>query len=56
VTLAEERRIIGGTVGVIIDARPRSLATNGNRAAQVRQWFETVNGIRGTTAVRKPTA
>jgi hypothetical protein len=53
VTLAEERRIIGGTVGVIIDARPRSLATNGNRAAQVRQWFETVNGIRGTTAVRK---
>jgi hypothetical protein len=53
VTLAEERRIVGGTVGVIIDARPRTLASNANRAMQVRQWLESVNGIRASTAVRK---
>jgi len=53
VTLAEERRIVGGTVGVIIDARPRTLAGNANRAMQVRQWLESVNGIRASTAVRK---
>jgi hypothetical protein len=53
VTLAEERRIIGGTVGVIIDARPRSLSGNVNRALEVRQWLETMNGIRTSTAVRK---
>jgi hypothetical protein len=53
VTLAEERRIIGGTVGVIIDARPRSLSGNVNRALEVRQWLETMNGLRTSTAVRK---
>jgi len=53
VTLAEERRIVGGTVGVLIDARPRTLAGNANRAMQVRQWLESVNGIRASTAVRK---
>ena len=53
VTLAEERRIVGGTVGVIIDARPRTLSSNANRAMQVRQWLESVNGIRASTAVRK---
>jgi hypothetical protein len=52
VTLAEERRIIGGAVGVIIDARPRSLAGSGNRSIQVRQWLEAINGLR-TTAIRK---
>jgi hypothetical protein len=40
-------------VGVIIDARPRTLASNANRAMQVRQWLESVNGIRASTAVRK---
>jgi hypothetical protein len=53
VTLAEERRIIGGTVGVIIDARPRSLAGNVNRALEVRQWLEAMNGIRTSGTVRK---
>lgn len=53
VTLAEERRIIGGIVGVVIDARPRSLAGNANRAAEVRQWLETMNGIRASSTVRK---
>jgi hypothetical protein len=53
VTLAEERRIIGGTVGVVIDARPRSLAGNTNRASEVRQWLEVMNGIRASSTVRK---
>ena len=53
ITLAEERQIVGGTVGVIIDARPRTLASNSNRAIQVRQWLEAINGIRASSAVRK---
>jgi hypothetical protein len=53
VTLAEERKIIGGTVGVIIDARPRSLAGTGNRALKVRQWLESINGARNSAAVRR---
>jgi hypothetical protein len=52
VTQAEERRIIGGSVGVIIDARARSLSSSGSRSLQVRQWLESVNGLR-TTAIRK---
>jgi hypothetical protein len=52
ITLAEERRIIGGSVGVIIDARARSLSSSGSRSVQVRQWLESVNGLR-TTAIRK---
>ena len=53
VTLAEERKIIGGSVGVIIDARSRSLASGANRAQKVRQWLETVNGVRTSPAIRK---
>jgi len=53
VTLAEERKIIGGMVGVIIDARARSLAGSGNRAQKVRQWLESVNGLRSSGAVRR---
>ena len=53
VTLAEERKIIGGTVGVIIDARPRSLAGTGNRAQKVREWLESVNAVRNSAAVRR---
>lgn len=52
VTLAEERRIVGGSVGVIIDARPRSLAASGNRAQRVRQWLESINGIRASSTIR----
>jgi hypothetical protein len=52
VTLAEERRIVGGSVGVIIDARPRSLAGGGNRAQKVRQWLESINGIRASSTIR----
>jgi hypothetical protein len=53
VTLAEERKIIGGTVGVIIDARARSVAASGNRAQKVRQWLDAVNGLRSTGSVRR---
>jgi hypothetical protein len=53
VTLAEERKIIGGTVGVIIDARARSIAGTGNRAQKVRQWLDAVNGLRSSGAVRR---
>jgi len=53
VTLTDERRIIGGAVGVIVDARPRSLATGGpGRDQRVRQWLDTVNGKR-TSAIRR---
>jgi hypothetical protein len=53
VTLADERRIIGGLVGVIIDARNRSLANAGNnRANKVKQWLDTVNGAKVPTIRR----
>lgn len=53
VTLAEERRIIGGLVGVIVDARSRSLATGGsNRSAKVKQWLDAVTGVK-SPAVRR---
>jgi hypothetical protein len=53
VTLAEERKITGGLVGVILDARPRSLAGGGPRPQKVRQWLESVNGIRTGATIRK---
>jgi hypothetical protein len=38
---------------VIVDARPRSLASGGNgRASRVRHWLETVNGGRAATVKR----
>jgi hypothetical protein len=53
VTLADERRIIGGLVGVIIDARSRSLANAGNnRSAKVKQWLDAVNGAKAPTVRR----
>ena len=49
VTLAEERRIVGGLVGVIIDARTRPLVkANSNRAAKVKQWIDAVNNVKST--------
>jgi hypothetical protein len=48
VTLSEERRIIGGSVGVILDARGRSLAAGPipqNRQARVKQWIDAANGV-----------
>jgi hypothetical protein len=53
VTLAEERKITGGLVGVILDARPRPLAGAGARPQKVRQWLESVNGIRTGATVKK---
>jgi hypothetical protein len=53
VTLAEEHKVTGGNVGVIIDARPRSLGTPGSRSQKVRQWLESVNGLRASSTVRK---
>lgn len=45
VNLTGDRRLIGGAVGVIIDARGRSLATGPPaRATKVKQWFDAVNG------------
>jgi hypothetical protein len=53
VTLTDERRIIGGAVGVIVDARPRSLAASGpGREQRVRQWLDTVSGKRTSTIRR----
>jgi hypothetical protein len=53
VTLADERRIIGGLVGVIIDARSRSLVNTGNnRASKVKQWLDAVNGAKAPAARR----
>ena len=53
ITLSEGRRIIGGAVGVIVDARPRSLAAGGaGREQRVRQWLDTVNGRR-TSVIRR---
>lgn len=45
VTLSDERKIIGGSVGIIIDARSRSLAApEHGRHVKMRQWLEAVNG------------
>jgi hypothetical protein len=53
VTLADERKIIGGSVGVIIDARSRSLSTPGNgRHIKVKQWLDAATGAK-TPAVRR---
>jgi len=46
VTLANDRRIIGGSVGVIVDARGRSLGAGpATRHAKVKQWLDAVNGV-----------
>ncbi len=47
VTLADERQIIGGSVGVIVDARSRSLtASTANRHLKVKQWLDAVTGVK----------
>ena len=47
ITLSDNRQVVGGAVGVIIDARARSLATGGNgRPAKVRQWLDSITGAR----------
>jgi len=44
VTLTGEHRIVGGTVGVIVDARGRSVfGTGPQRRQQVKQWLDRVN-------------
>jgi hypothetical protein len=53
VTLADERRIVGGLVGVIIDARSRSLANAGNnRPAKVKQWLDALTGAKAPSIRR----
>jgi len=53
VTLADERKIIGGLVGIIIDARSRSVANGDkNRAQKVKQWLDAVNGVTPPAARR----
>ncbi|MER3487022.1 MAG: hypothetical protein C4345_14650, partial [Chloroflexota bacterium] len=53
VTLADERRIIGGLVGVIIDARSRTLLASGTQRPQkLKQWLDAVNGVK-PPAVRR---
>jgi hypothetical protein len=53
VTLADERKIIGGSVGVIVDARSRSLSTPGNgRHIKVKQWLDAATGAK-SPAVRR---
>jgi hypothetical protein len=55
VTLADERRIIGGLVGVIVDARSRSLTNAGtNRPHRVKQWLDAVNGAKAPAVRRYP--
>jgi hypothetical protein len=50
VTLSEEHRIIGGTVGVIVDARGRSaFGTGANRHLKVKQWLDRVSASRPQT-------
>jgi hypothetical protein len=52
VTLTDERRIVGGLVGVIIDARSRPLAGSGNnRSAKMKQWLDAVSGAK--TSIRR---
>ena len=47
VTLSDDRRIIGGAVGVIVDARGRALGAGQTpqRHAKVKQWIDAVNGV-----------
>lgn len=53
VTLADERKIIGGSVGVIIDARSRSLsAPVSGKHINVKQWLDTMTGAKAP-AVRR---
>jgi hypothetical protein len=53
VTLADERKIIGGNVGVIVDARSRSLSAPGNgRHIKVKQWLDAATGAK-SPAVRR---
>jgi len=53
VTLSDNRRIIGGAVGLIVDARGRSLGFGpAARPAKVKRWLEAVNGVEPTTARR----
>jgi len=53
VTLADERKIIGGSVGVIVDARSRSLSSGGNnRHVKVKQWLDAVTVVK-MPAVRR---
>lgn len=50
VTLSEERRIVGGLVGVIIDARSRPvLGTGQQRTNKMKQWLDAVSGPKSTT-------
>nr|MDQ3044579.1 hypothetical protein [Chloroflexota bacterium] len=46
VTLTDDRRIIGGAVGVIIDARGRALGAGQTpqRQVKVKQWLDAANG------------
>jgi hypothetical protein len=45
--LTGERRVVGGAVGVILDARERPLLAGGpGRAAKMKQWLDVVNGQR----------
>lgn len=55
VSFGGERRVIGGAVGVVLDARGRSLAGDGspNRQQRVKQWLDVVNGVAGTRVRRR---
>ena len=45
--LTGERKVVGGVVGVILDARARPLLAGGpGRAAKMKQWLDVVNGQR----------
>ncbi|MFL5758420.1 MAG: hypothetical protein ACJ789_01705 [Thermomicrobiales bacterium] len=49
VALSEDHRIIGGAVGVIVDARGRSVfGTGPNRHVKVKQWLDRVSAGRGS--------
>ena len=53
VTLSDERKIIGGSVGVIIDARSRSLSVpSQGRHIKAKQWLDAVTGAK-SPAVRR---
>jgi hypothetical protein len=55
VTFGGDRRVIGGAVGVVLDARGRSLAgdTSANRQQRVKQWLDAANGVSGTRVRRR---
>lgn len=53
VVFASDRRLIGGAVGVIIDARSRPLLNaDKGRTAKVKQWLDAANGVRRTSMRR----